>query len=228
MIKVILWDIDGTLLNFLLAEKNALKKCFEVFGLGECTDEMVEHYSTINIKYWQMLERGEMTKPEILVGRFREFLQFEGLDASIAERLKSEYESRLPDTICFYPGALEAVKRYKGKYVQCVVTNGVKAVQDRKLAESGLEELMDYIFISEEVGYEKPSREFFDKVFETIGEYKPEEVLIVGDSLTSDMKGGENAGIRTCWFNPRHEKNDSKLKLDFEIDDLQNMDKILG
>lgn len=227
MIKVILWDIDGTLLNFLIAEKNALKKCFEVFGLGECSDEMVENYSTINIRYWQMLERGEMTKPEILVGRFREFLQSEGLDASIAGEFKNEYEGRLPDTICFYPGALEAVKRYKGKYIQCAVTNGVKAVQDRKLASSGLGELLDYIFISEEVGYEKPVKEFFDKVFETIGDYKPEEVLIVGDSLTSDMKGGVTAGIKTCWFNPRHEANNSKLKLDYEIDDLLKIDEIL-
>ena len=92
MIKVILWDIDGTLLNFLKAEHEAIKKCFEIFNLGECSDEMISRYSVINRKYWEMLERGEITKQEVLVGRFQEFFRNEGIETDCAEKFNSEYK----------------------------------------------------------------------------------------------------------------------------------------
>ena len=227
MIKVILWDIDGTLLDFEKAEYVAIKKCFEVFQLGECTDEMIARYSVINKGYWERLERKEITKPEVLVGRFQEFFAKENIQTDCAAAFNEEYQTRLGDTICFCDDSYELVKNLRGRVKQYAVTNGTKVAQDKKLNKSGLIELFDGIFISEEIGVEKPDIKFFEHVWDKIGSYEPEEVLIVGDSLTSDMQGGNNAGIICCWYNPKHLENTKSVILDYEIDDLQKVLEIV-
>ena len=228
MIKVLLWDIDGTILDFLAAEKVAMKKCFEVCGIGECTDEMIARYSIINKKYWEKLERGELTKPEILVGRFEEFFKTEGIVTDCAAEFNKEYQVSLGDTICFRDNGYELIKSLMGQVKQYAVTNGTKIAQDRKLAKSGLIELFDDVFISEELGVEKPGIGFFEKVWEKIGRYNSDEVMIIGDSLTSDIKGGNNAGILCCWYNPKGTINDKGVKIDYEIDNLNKVEDILN
>lgn len=227
MIKVLLWDIDGTLLNFLAAEKAAMKKCFEVCGIGECTDEMIARYSKINRKYWEMLERGEITKPQVLIGRFEEFFESEGIVTDCATEFNKEYQVRLGDTICFCDNGHELVKSLKGRVKQYAVTNGTKIAQDKKLAKSGLVELFDAVFISEEIGVEKPGVGFFEKVWDKIGKYKSDEVMIIGDSLTSDIQGGNNAGILCCWYNPKGAVNYTGVRVDYEIDNLQKVKEII-
>ena len=114
MIKVILWDIDGTLLNFEEAEKHAIRACFAQFGLGECTDSMLADYSAINRVFWQKLERGEMTKPEILIGRFTTFFEKYGLDTSCAPAFNAQYQISLGDTVMLQPqrfGSCASTKR---------------------------------------------------------------------------------------------------------------------
>ena len=165
MIKAILWDVDGTLIDFLKAEYVAIKKCFEIHQLGECTDEMISRYSKINKKYWEKLERGELTKPEILVGRFDVFFKTEGIITDCAPEFNKEYQVRLGDTICFRDDGYELIKSLKGQVKQYAVTNGTKVAQDRKLTKSGLIELFDDVFISEELGVEKPGIGFFEKVW---------------------------------------------------------------
>ena len=227
MIRVILWDVDATLLNFEKAEEAGIRGCFAHYKLGECTDEMLEDYKVINRGYWQKLERGEMEKPVILVERFREFLYKYGLDSSVAAGFNELYQILLGDTVVFYDHAMETIKALKGKVLQCAVTNGTKVAQDRKLKNSKLDKEFDHIFISEVVGIEKPNVGFFDAVFAEIGEYAKDEVLIVGDSLTSDIQGGVNAGIKTCWFNPKGMENTSKLKPDFVITDVAEVLEIV-
>lgn len=227
MIKVILWDIDGTLLNFLAAEKNAIKACFEKFGLGECTDEMIEHYSKINKKYWKMLEKGEIDKPAVLRGRFEEFFAAESISFAEIDELNTEYQQRLGDTIVYCDESFRLVSSLKDKVMQYAVTNGTKAAQSRKLLRSGFGELLDGVFISDSVGYEKPKKEFFDFVFSQIGSYTHDEVLIVGDSLTSDMAGGNNADILCCWYNPLHDERPENLRIDYEISNLNEIKSIL-
>lgn len=226
-IKVILWDIDGTLLNFAEAEKAAIRTCFGMFELGECTDEMLADYSEINRNYWKRLERGEISKKEVLEGRFREFFAKYNLNVSVAEKFNTQYQVSLGDTVVFYPNGLEVVQELKGKIPQYAVTNGTKIAQDKKLKNSDLIHILDGVFISEVVGVEKPGVGFFDKVFETIGEYDKSEVMIIGDSLTSDIQGGNNAGIVTCWFNPGEKKEDTDLRIDYEIRDLGEILKIV-
>jgi len=227
MIKVILWDVDGTLLDFGAAEKVAIRQCFASHNMGECTDEMLGRYIVINRKYWEALERGELTKPEVLVGRFREFFETEGLPVEYAESFNEEYQVCLGDTVVFCDNAFELVQKYKGQIKQYAVTNGTKVAQDRKLKNSKLDTLFDGIFISDVLGVEKPNKEFFDKVFERIGVYAGDEVLIVGDSLTSDIKGGNNAGILTCWYNPRKLEHTKDTNVNFVITNLWEIEQIL-
>lgn len=226
-IKVILWDIDGTLLNFEKTEKYALKKCFSDFKLGECTDDRIRRYSQINKKYWERLEKKELTKEEVLRGRFAEFFQTEGILFSKIEEFNQEYLSRLSDEVFFQDDGYELVKRLKAKVKQYAVTNGTYAAQHKKLKKSGLDEVLDDVFISDLVGYEKPGVEFFNYVWEKTGISNKEEVMIVGDSLTSDMQGGNNAGILCCWYNRNGVGNQSNVRVDHEIQDLRQVEEIV-
>lgn len=226
-IKVILWDIDGTLLNFEEAEKYAIRACFHRFNLGECTDEMLTDYSVINRSYWQRLERGELTKPQVLEGRFVEFFGKYGLDTGCAPAFNAQYQISLGDTFCFHEGGLETVQALKGKVRQYAVTNGTRIAQERKLKGSGLAELLDGVFISEVIGIEKPGVGFFYRVWEAIGNYQADEVMIVGDSLTSDIQGGNNAGILCCWFNPQGKPAPDNLHIDYTISSLNQILDIL-
>lgn len=228
-IKVVLWDIDGTLLNFDIAEHNAITSCFSSFKLGPITDEMICEYSKINTSYWEKLERGEMKKSDILVCRFRDFLKKYNLDYSIAEDFNREFQTRLADTVEFYPHALETVKSLKENgIIQCAVTNGTLRVQNRKLKVSTLDQILDFVFISENIGIEKPQKGFFDVVFSALGNVAKDQIMIVGDSLTSDMKGGLDANIKTCFFNPQGTVIDRNLNLDYVITDLAKVKEIVG
>ena len=224
---VLLWDIDGTLLDFAAAESAAVKSLFREFGLGECPDAMVARYAAINKRWWEALERGEYTKPEILVGRFEEFFAAEGIDTSLAPEFNELYQLRLGDTVAFHDGSYEIVASLRGRIRQYAVSNGTVVAQTRKLKNSGLDRLFDGVFLSEEIGFEKPAREFFDSVFAALGEVDRERVLIVGDSLTSDITGGVRAGIKTCWYNPRGEENTLGVRVDFELRDLRRLTEIL-
>ena len=223
MIRAVLWDIDGTLLDFLSAERAAVRTCFALFGLGECTDDMLAEYSAINVRWWQALERGERTKPEILVGRFAEFFRNHGIDPAAAVPFNDEYQIRLGDTVVFPEGALETVRALKGRVIQCAVTNGTKTAQQRKLRRSGLDALLDHVFISEDIGAEKPNPGFFDAVFAALGDVPRAETVIVGDSLTSDIRGGVNAGIRTIWYDPWEREAPADMAIDYRIRSLREV-----
>ena len=227
MINTILWDVDGTLLDFTAAEKAAIKTLFREFNLGQCSDEMIKRYSETNKTYWQRLERGEITKHEVLVGRFKEFFKSEGLASSVAEDFNSLYRLYRGDTIVYHDDSLEIVKSLQGRVRQYVVSNGTVEAQLKKLRLSGLGELMDGIFLSEHIGVEKPNIEFFDRVFEEIGSADRSSILIAGDSLTSDIQGGNNAGIVTCWYNPQGDKAPDKYRIDYEISDLHQIYEFL-
>lgn len=226
MIKTILWDVDGTLLSFREAERAAILACFESRGLGVCTEEMVRRYSRLNARYWERLELGELTKPQVLRGRFVEFFAAEGIEAD-PDAFNAEYQLRLGDTICYIDDSYELVKRLRGRVRQYAVTNGTVTAQEKKLARSGFDRLLDGVFISDRVGVEKPGKVFFDRVFDAVGPCDPAETMIVGDSLTSDMQGGMNAGIVTCWYNPRGLPNDRGVRVDHEIRDLREVEALL-
>ena len=226
-VKAILWDVDGTLLDFAAAEKAAIQKLFGEFGLGECTDGMVARYSAINDAYWKRLERGEITKAEVLVGRYRDFFSEIGVDPRLAETFNARYQVALGDTVAYRDDSLEIVKALHGKVKQYVVSNGTVVAQTRKLERSGLGRWMDGIFLSEQLGAEKPSPAFFEKVFAALPDIPKVDMLIVGDSLTSDMQGGLNAGVPTCWYNPQSLPRPADMAIAFEIQNLQQIYELL-
>lgn len=227
MIKTLLWDVDGTLLDFGKSEEYGIRKCFEIFSLGECTDEMLSRYSEINRRYWEMLEREEMTKPQVLRGRFEEFFITEGIKFDKIDDFNLEYQYSLGDKVFFCDNGMETVQFLKGKVKQYAVTNGTYVAQSRKLKQSGLDKIFDGVFISDEIGFEKPSIEFFNAVSKEIGELKSEEVMIIGDSLTSDIRGGNNADILCCWYNPHGAENKDNLRIDYEITNIAQVIELL-
>ncbi len=227
MIKALLWDVDGTLLDFKAAESAAIRRLFGEFSLGECTDEMIRRYSAINEEFWQRLERNEITKQQVLIGRYEQFFAEIGVPVSLAVEFNRRYQVRLGDTIVFRDDSYSIVKSLRGRVRQYVVSNGTVIAQSRKLEGSGLGEMMDGVFLSEALGVEKPNKAFFDAVMDRICPEAPEEVMIIGDSLTSDIRGGNNAGIKTCWYNPEGKTAPDEYKIDYVIADLHEIDSLL-
>ena len=227
MIKTILWDVDGTLLDFDAAESTAIKTLFDAFGLGECTDTMLARYHEINIGFWQKLERNELTRIQVLIGRFEQFFNEYGINTEIAPEFNQRYQLTLGETIVYHDDSLDIVKSLKDKVRQYVVSNGTIAAQTKKLDRSKLGEQMDGIFLSEELGVDKPDIAFFNKVFSAIHADDLSTIMIVGDSLTSDILGGMNAGIRTCWYNPEGKPLPDTYKVDYIISDLHELTDLL-
>ena len=228
MIRILLWDVDGTLMDFKAAEKAAVRTLFSEFGLGECTDEMIRRYSALNEAYWKRLEKGEITKPEVLIGRFREFFGQQGIDPELAPEFNSRYQLRLGDTIVYRDNSFDLVRSLKGKVLQYAVSNGTVTAQRKKLERSGFDKLFDGVFLSEELKAEKPSPLFFSQVFERIAPAEKDEIMIIGDSLTSDIRGGIAAGIRTCWYNPEGKPVPEGFAIDHVIRDLGEVPGVAG
>ena len=224
-IKAILYDVDGTLLDFETQEEVALRYCFKKYNLGELSEEKLELYKRINLGYWEMFEKNLITKEKLVVKRFEDYLEALGVKLN-AEEVNDTYFSKLGDTIVFKDNSYELVKSLKGKIKQYVVTNGAIRVQKTKLAKSGFDKLMDDVFISDEVGYQKPRKEFFDAIKNRLGDVANDEILIVGDSLTSDMKLADNCNLISCFYNPKKKDYKVDFKIDYEISDLNEVKKI--
>ena len=225
--KYLLWDVDGTILNFELAERAAIRSLFDRFKLGDCSDEMLMYYSQINKRYWQLMESGKIKKDKMLVERFIEFFSNKGINADIAAEFNKEYQIALCDTIVFNDDAIDIIKHQKKTCKIIIVTNGTEVVQEKKLERSGLNDIVDNVFISELVGFEKPNIKFFEKVILEVGIKDLKEALIIGDSLTSDIQGGHNIGIDTCWYNPKNEENTTLLNPTYTIRNLHELENII-
>lgn len=228
MIKYLLWDIDATLLNFKKAEYFAMRDGFEKFQLP-IDESQIKNYNLINDKYWKRLERGEITREMVLHGRFREF--FDGLNIAYTDELIYDfnkfYQVALGNNIFFNDNAKETLNTLAKTYKQYAITNGSIVAQKGKLKKSGLDKIFDGVFISEEIGIDKPNKEFFDIVFENIGSTDTREYLLVGDSLTSDILGANNAGIKNIWYNPEKKEKNLDVIVNFTIYDLREVVEIL-
>ncbi len=228
MFRYILWDLDNTLLDPHPPERAAIRNCFRDFGLGECSEAMLDTYPAINNRWWTLCERGEKPKSEILVGRFVEFLGQFGLRTDIAGDFAKDYMERLGDTICPIDGAMETLRALKGRVGQYLLTNGVWASQKKKIQNSGIDKIIDGIYVSEDIGFEKPEPQIYQIVLDRIGCSNRAEALMVGDSLTTDIKGANNAGISCAWFNRNGKERPSDLRVDYEIRSLSEVLDIVG
>ena len=150
-----------------------------------------------------------------------------GIAPGLAKEFNDKYQLALGDTIIFRDDSFEILKSLKDKVPQFLVTNGTMKAQEKKVGRSGIGEVLDDVFVSEKMGADKPNKGFFDAVFEKIGPINKNEVLIIGDSLSSDILGGMNAGIKTCWYNPKGLARKPQYKVDYEIKDLHEIYDIL-
>lgn len=209
MYKNLLFDMDMTILDFNMAERQALSGALKHLGV-EPTEEILQRYNEINLSQWKLLEKGELTREELKVRRFRLLFEEMGIDIDPKEGA-ANYEPRLAQGSYYMEGARELLEKLQGQYAMYIVSNGTASIQHSRIAGADLAKYFDDIFISEEVGYNKPDRRFFDFCFEAIEKRqgKPicrEETVIIGDSLTSDIQGGNQAGIDTVWFYPKGDK----------------------
>ena len=200
MIRNILFDLDDTLLDFKKAERHALRKTLAAYRI-EPSDENIALYSRINASQWKLLEKGELDRSTLKVRRFSLFSEALGLKLN-AESLAASYETNRAIGHFFIDGAPELLKALYGHYRLYIVTNGFAHVQRSRLASAKIESLFDGIFISQEIGAEKPSPAFFNACFARIPNFSKNETLLIGDSLTSDIKGGLQAGITTVFYAP--------------------------
>lgn len=223
----VLWDVDQTLLDFEKSQDYALRFSFKQFDL-EVDDEIVKLYAAINDSYWKRLELGEVTKKELLTGRFDTLFKELNIQKISSAAMAPVYQKALGSVYFYRDDSLNLCRSLQGKVKQYVVTNGVADTQRNKLMLSGLDQYMDGIFISEEMKYDKPDIRFFEECFKQIPDFQREKTLIVGDSLSSDMKGGNLAGICCCWYNPGNKKNESGLRIDYEIGNLWEVEGILS
>ena len=224
MIKFIFLDLDDTILDFHRSEAVALRKTLQSLNVNP-TDEVIARYSAINLAHWKALERRELTRGEVLTGRFRQLFEELGMNVSpnVAQSL---YEKNLSESHFFIDGAPRLLMTLSQKYPLYIASNGTTLVQTSRIASSGIGRYFKAVFLSEQLGADKPQIEFFERATGQIEGYNPNEAIILGDSITSDMQGGINAGMHTCWFNPHHRDNHG-ITPEFEITDLAQFDAVL-
>jgi len=223
----LLIDADGTLLDFDEAERLGASSIMRTYGIVP-TDALVARYHTINRECWEAFERGDIPKSEIFERRYPLFFAELGItvDAAAVEDL---YRQELDACAATISGALEICEYLSQKYDLYIITNGVSQTQYTRLHDSGLDQYFRDVFVSEDAGSQKPQKEYFDYCLARIREKDLNRMLVIGDSLTSDIQGGINAGIATCWVNitDAHLAGATLTRPDFEIYSLPELRKFL-
>lgn len=224
MTEFVLLDLDDTILDFRKAEGIALAKTLREFGV-EPTEETLALYHRINTAHWEMLERGELSRERVKVDRFAALFRALGTEQDAAGCART-YEGNLAIGHYFLPGAEEALERLHRRYRLFLVSNGTADVQKSRMTSANLYRFFEQVFVSEEIGFNKPAKAYFDACFARIPGFAPDRAVIVGDSLTSDILGGKNAGISTVWVNPDH-RPWGAVRPDYEIEALPQLEALL-
>ncbi|MGZ4123513.1 MAG: YjjG family noncanonical pyrimidine nucleotidase [Tumebacillaceae bacterium] len=223
--RTLFFDVDDTLLDFGAAEKGALHLLFEEHKMP-LTPEIEAQYKEINQGLWKSFEEGNIHRDEVVNTRFSLLFQKYGheVDGVLFEQ---KYRGYLEEGHQLIHGALELITAIQNHFDLYIVTNGVSKTQDKRLRTSGLHPLFKGIFVSEDAGYQKPMKEFFEYAFARIPDFEAEHALIIGDSLTADMRGGQLAGLDTCWFNPNGKPNHTDIVPTYEIRTLDELYRVL-
>ena len=222
----ILFDADNTLLDFDAAERKALAETLTEYGI-EPSSETVQKYREINEGLWRQLEKGQIRRDKLVSERFTRFLKEIGAAGNGAE-MNRFYLDKLASHPDLMPGnVLDVLRELAEVATLAIVTNGFDRVQGRRVKESGVAEWMEEVFVTERLESEKPNRKIFDAALRTLGVENREHVLVVGDSLTSDIQGGANAGLDTCWFNRGHQESPGLVSPTYEIDALEQLHPIV-
>lgn len=222
----VLFDADGTLLDFSRSEDEAVRATMLFAGV-QPDDEKVATYSRINDGLWKMLERGEIEKSVLLYRRFELFCEHYGYGGVDARAMAREYMEQLSQRGYMLDGASALLEDLYGKVRMYIVTNGVDFIQRRRYAHSGLDKYFDGLFISGELGFEKPDRRYFEAVESAIPDFDASSTIVVGDSLTSDIKGAVNYSLDSCWYNPGGKINGSAVIPTYTVRDFDGVYRVI-
>ena len=225
--RLILFDADGTLLDYERAQGYALEKTFRGFGLTYAADYHLEQYRDISNTTWGEYEDGRISADGLRVERFRRLLERVHISLE-PEVFGARYLAALSQTPFLVDGAFQVVSKLHGRYRLALVTNGLSTVQHSRVERSGLAGYFECVAVSEDVGIAKPDPGIFGYTLEKIGHTDKSTVLIVGDSLEADIGGGIRFGTDTCWFNPANKENTSGLVPTYEIQHLRQLEPALG
>lgn len=218
------FDLDNTILDFTATEHKAIRELLKMHSLP-VSDDIVAKYSAINQTWWERFEKGEIKKNEIYAGRFRSFLQVYNF-AGNPEKMAADYFELLSQGYDIIEGAQKVLQYVKEQgYTVCITTNGMSRTQYRRINGCGLKEYFDYIFVSEDAGHQKPESEYFEYVMANSPEKDKSKILVIGDSASSDILGGINFHVDTCWLNPKGKV--SVYKSTYEITDIVHICNIL-
>ena len=224
-LPLVFLDLDNTILDFSTAEENSLFHALRKNGI-EPTLEHLAVFRRINNHRWERFETGELTRREVLIGRFAEFFAEIGVSAD-PEQTQIFYEASLRSPHYFMPGAEALLEQLKGHYRLFIVSNGNTGTQASRIASAKIGPYFEQIFISETIGFQKPSREYFEACFAAIPAFDAARSVMVGDSLTSDIRGGNLMGIHTVWYNPSGRPASDAARPDEIISDLSELPPLL-
>lgn len=219
--KYLLFDVDGTLLDFNKAEEQALINTFQKYNIV-LTEQMNQRYEQINKQLWKDFENGLIDKKTIVYTRFVQLFQEFGIDED-GIVFEDDYQDALGEGYFLLPHARDILEKLYQKYPLYVVTNGVSKTQYSRLKGTRIDQYFQDIFVSEDIGYQKPTREYFDYCFKKMKNIDLDQTLIIGDSLSSDIQGGINVGIDTCWYNPRCIEEPQDMNITYIIQDLREL-----
>lgn len=224
--EVIIFDADETLFDFKKSERESLKNTMREFNIEYDENYHLKVYKDINTAIWKELENGLITQKELKIERFKRLSHSLNTEFDEVQFAKS-YMRHLSYASFLYAESIDLVESLSKDYRLTIITNGLTDVQENRIRKSIIGKYFEDIVISEEVQVSKPDSKIFEHALNNIKYTDKSKVLMVGDSLTSDIQGGINFGIDTCWFNPKKIENKTKIKPAYEISSLMGLKNIL-
>ena len=220
--KFLLFDLDHTLLDFDTAEDVALTQLLKEEGVADI-QAYKDYYVPMNKSLWKDLELKKITKQELVNTRFSKMFSHFGIEKD-GVYLSERYQFYLAQQGQVFSGAMELIDSIIDRsYELYAATNGITTIQTGRMTQSGLAPYFNQVFISEQLQTQKPDALFYEKIGQQIAGYSKEKTLMIGDSLTADIQGGNNAGIDTIWYNPHHLENKTQAQPTYEVDSYQDL-----
>lgn len=224
--EVLLFDADETLFDFKKSEREAFKNSMIELGINYDENYHFKIYKDINTAIWKELEEGLITQAKLKIERFKRLSDSLKLEFD-ANEFANTYMKHLADCSFLLDGAEELVKELSKSYKLSIITNGLTTVQTKRIKQSIIAKYFDYVVISEEISISKPNPKIFEYALNSIGHADKSKVLMIGDSLTSDIKGGINFGIDTCLYKPNKNINNTEIKPTYEVSNFEELKSLL-